>query len=97
VIGTHIKAKQAKDDSPYSFVLNQDHLDVLRALTHAVEMTDAQLTFTLRRHMIAPRRCELRDAGFVAQAGRAGRSKTWRITNEGIDALAQSNAALAAA
>lgn len=95
MIGTRIHAKQAKDDSPYSFLLKRDHIDVLAQLVHS-DKTDAQLTFTLGRHMIAPRRCELRDAGMVEQVGRVGRSMIWRITHKGINVLATTTAALAA-
>lgn len=80
---TRITARQAKTQERYTFTLNDDHYAVLGLLARRGPMTDSELTFATRRHMIAPRRCELRDAGFVEQAGTAGRSMLWKLASKG--------------
>lgn len=82
-----IQAYKAKDGAPYSFQLGPNHVAVLRELAQNPGSTDADLTFRLGLHMAAPRRCELRDAGAVIQAGRKGNAKAWKLTAAGYRVL----------
>lgn len=91
-----ITAHKAKTGETYVFRFNADHLNVLRTLDRTPGLSDADLTFRLRRHMIAPRRCELRDAGMVERHGVKGQSLTWRLTALGRRVLAEGVQAVAA-
>lgn len=78
-----LDAKKAKSGEAYSFPVGKSHWFVLQALEIMGELSDRELTFLLELHMVAPRRCELRDAGMVERAGLKAGHMTWRITDAG--------------
>lgn len=80
---TRLDAYKAKTREPYTFAYGPWHARVLHALDAIPGMTDHDLTFLLERHMVQARRCELRDAGLVKQAGRERGSMTWELTDAG--------------
>jgi hypothetical protein len=78
-----LPANKKKDGAPYTVTVGPHHYLVLTTLQQMPDLSDHEITFLNDVHMLAARRCELRDAGLVQQAGRNGFGMTWRLTDAG--------------
>jgi len=80
-----LSANKKKDGAPYTLLVNTHHYTVLTTLRDMPGLSDHEITFLNDAHMIAARRCELRDAGMVEQIGRNGFGMTWQLTRKGLE------------
>lgn len=80
---TYIAAKKKKSGEPYLFSYGPHHGLVMATLAELPGLSDHEITFLNDVHMLAARRCELRDAGYVEQAGRNAYGMTWRLSEAG--------------
>lgn len=88
-----VQAHSEKNRRPYTVTIGARHHRVLAALSRYPNdgLTDAELTFELRLHMAAARRCELRDIGAVRRGGRHKGAWRWKLTQRGRELLAELN------
>jgi hypothetical protein len=78
-----LNANKKKCGTPYTVTVGHHHHLVLTTLQQMPGLSDHEITFLNDVHMLAARRCELRDAGLIEQAGRNGFGMTWRLTEAG--------------
>jgi hypothetical protein len=79
-----LAAKKKKTGEPYDLPVGAHHYVVLNTLRDMPDLSDHEVTFLNDIHMLAARRCELRDAGMVEQSGRNNFGMTWRLTDAGL-------------
>lgn len=83
----NLPAQKKKSGAPYIVTIGHHHHLVLATLAQMPGLSDHEITFINDVHMLAARRCELRDAGLVEQAGRNQFGMTWRLTEAGLKFL----------
>lgn len=82
-----LTAHKKKSGAPYIVTIGHHHHLVLSTLRQMPALSDHEVTFLNDVHMLAARRCELRDAGLIEQAGRNQFGMTWRLTEKGLKFL----------
>jgi hypothetical protein len=78
-----LPANKKKDGAPYTVTVGPHHNLVLTTLQQMPGLSDHEITFLNDVHMLAARRCELRDAGLIEHVGRNQFGMTWRLTEKG--------------
>ncbi len=88
IIGRTLFCRQKKSGKPYEVIMTGQHLQVLAHLYDESPASDWQMVRSLSGSVqLGARRCELRDAGLVQQAGTCPSGMTWKLSIAGRDLM----------